>query len=212
MRETVRANINYTGAMSETPRYHACDHSRDVHVLDPHSVEIENVRPWREVARLEREGFTLVPHRSRVREFTDPDEVRRVYVSEAEQLIRDVTGACATVVVAAPFVRFAERSPLSGKLSEWLGVRLVTAGGVAIVGVGLLLIGATAGQTSLVSAEIGLTLTGAGMGLATGPLMGEAVGAVPPARSGTASALVNVARMVGATVGVAALGACAGSS
>jgi hypothetical protein len=37
--------------------------------------------------------------------------------------------------------------------------------------------------------------------------MGEAVGAVPAARSGTASAIINVARMVGATVGVAALGA-----
>jgi hypothetical protein len=45
------------------------------------------------------------------------------------------------------------------------------------------------------------------MGMATGPLMGEAVGAVAAARSGTASALINVARMVGATVGVAALGA-----
>ena len=45
------------------------------------------------------------------------------------------------------------------------------------------------------------------MGFATGPLMGEAVGAVPAARSGTASAIINVARMVGATVGVAALGA-----
>lgn len=98
-------------------------------------------------------------------------------------------------------------SPFSGKLTERLGVRFMTAGGVAIVGVGLLLIGLTAGQASLLFAEIGLALTGVGMGLATGPLMGEAVGAVHAARSGTASALINVARMVGATVGVAALGA-----
>lgn len=98
-------------------------------------------------------------------------------------------------------------SPFSGKLTESLGVRFMTAGGVAVVGLGLLLIGLTAGATSLVFAEIGLALTGVGMGLATGPLMGEAVGAVPAARSGTASAIINVARMVGATVGVAALGA-----
>jgi MFS transporter, DHA2 family, methylenomycin A resistance protein len=98
-------------------------------------------------------------------------------------------------------------SPFSGKLTERLGARFVTSGGVAIIGIGLLLIGTTAGQASLVFAEIGLVLTGLGMGLATGPLMGEAVGAVPAARSGTASALINVARMVGATVGVAALGA-----
>src|SRR6185437_14511650 len=98
-------------------------------------------------------------------------------------------------------------SPFSGKLTESLGVRFMTAGGVAIVGIGLLLIGLTAGERSLVFAEIGLALTGVGMGFATGPLMGEAVGAVPAARSGTASAIINVARMVGATVGVAALGA-----
>lgn len=98
-------------------------------------------------------------------------------------------------------------SPFSGKLTERFGARLTTAGGVAIVGAGLLLIGATAGQPSLVFAELGLVLTGIGMGFATGPLMGEAVGAVPAARAGTASAIINVARMVGATVGVAALGA-----
>jgi hypothetical protein len=45
------------------------------------------------------------------------------------------------------------------------------------------------------------------MGLATGPLMGVAVGAVDAARSGTASALINVARIAGATLGVAMLGA-----
>lgn len=98
-------------------------------------------------------------------------------------------------------------SPFSGKLTERLGVRFTTAGGVAIIGAGLLLIGTTAGQSSLVFAELGLGLTGVGMGFATGPLMGEAVGAVRAARSGTASAVINVARMVGATIGVAALGA-----
>lgn len=45
------------------------------------------------------------------------------------------------------------------------------------------------------------------MGLATGPLLAVAVGAVPAARSGTAAALINVARMAGATIGVAVLGA-----
>jgi DHA2 family methylenomycin A resistance protein-like MFS transporter len=38
-------------------------------------------------------------------------------------------------------------------------------------------------------------------------LMAVAVNAVPAARSGTAAALINVARMSGATIGVAILGA-----
>lgn len=102
---------------------------------------------------------------------------------------------------------FVAVSPFSGVLTERYGMRAATGGGVAIIGAGLLLIGAGADAASLVPSEAGLVLTGFGMGFATGPLMGAAVGAVPAARSGTASALINVARMVGETVGVAILGA-----
>lgn len=98
-------------------------------------------------------------------------------------------------------------SPFSGSLSTRFGRHRVTGGGVAIIGCGLVLIGLTTGWASVVPAEIGLALTGLGMGFATGPLMEAAVGAVAAARSGTAAALINVARMVGATIGVAVLGA-----
>jgi EmrB/QacA subfamily drug resistance transporter len=98
-------------------------------------------------------------------------------------------------------------SPFSGLLQEKLGTRFATGGGVAIIGSGLLTLGATSTIASVIPAEIGLMLCGLGMGIATGPLTGAAIGAVAPARSGTASALINVARMVGATVGVAVLGA-----
>ena len=98
-------------------------------------------------------------------------------------------------------------SPLSGVLAARLGARVMTAGGVAIIGMGLLVIGFGAQCASITPAEIGLGLTGLGMGLATGPLMAVAVGAVVGARSGTAAALINVARMSGATIGVAILGA-----
>lgn len=102
---------------------------------------------------------------------------------------------------------FVAVSPFSGALTERYGARVMAAGGVAIIGAGLLLIAAGAGVPSIAPSEVGLILTGLGMGIATGPLMGSAVGAVTAARSGTASALINVARMVGATVGVAVLGA-----
>jgi EmrB/QacA subfamily drug resistance transporter len=123
------------------------------------------------------------------------------------QSARGLGAAAAGIALIPMALVFVIVSPFSGKLTEQFGARFTTAGGVAIIGVGLLLIAVTAGEASLVFAEIGLALTGVGMGLATGPLMGEAVGAVPAARSGTASAIINVARMVGATVGVAALGA-----
>ncbi len=123
------------------------------------------------------------------------------------QSSRGLSATSAGIALIPMALVFVIVSPFSGKLTERLGARFMTAGGVAIIGVGLLLIGLTADLATLWFAEIGLTLTGVGMGLATGPLMAEAVGAVPAARSGTASALINVARMVGATVGVAALGA-----
>jgi MFS transporter, DHA2 family, methylenomycin A resistance protein len=117
-------------------------------------------------------------------------------------------GAAAAGIALIPMaLLFIIVSPFSGRLNERFGARLTTVAGVVITAAGLLLIGATADQPSLAFAELGLALTGIGMGFATGPLMGEAVGAVPAARSGTASAIINVARMAGATVGVAALGA-----
>jgi EmrB/QacA subfamily drug resistance transporter len=117
----------------------------------------------------------------------------------------DAIGAGIALVPMA--VVFALISPFSGALQARLGTRFMAAGGVAINGCGLLTVGVSAGSASLLATEIGLMLTGLGMGLATGPLTGAAVGAVSAARSGTAAALLNVARMVGATLGVAALGA-----
>jgi EmrB/QacA subfamily drug resistance transporter len=102
---------------------------------------------------------------------------------------------------------FLAASPFSGTGARRLGVPAMTGGGVGVIACGLLTVAAAAGAASIVPAELGLALTGLGMGMATGPLMGEAVGAVAAARSGTASALINVARMVGATIGVAILGA-----
>jgi EmrB/QacA subfamily drug resistance transporter len=98
-------------------------------------------------------------------------------------------------------------SPLSGALVRMAGRRLMAAGGVFVIGCGLILVALGADHPSILPVEIGLALTGLGMGFATGPLMDTAVGAVAAARAGTASALVNTARMAGATIGVAVLGA-----
>ncbi|MGH7041794.1 MAG: MFS transporter, partial [Acetobacteraceae bacterium] len=98
-------------------------------------------------------------------------------------------------------------SQWSGHLAQRFGVRAMTAGGTAIIGCGLLVVAATAAGRPLPLAEAGLVLAGLGMGLNTGPLMAVAVDAVTSARSGTASSLINVARMAGASLGVACLGA-----
>jgi EmrB/QacA subfamily drug resistance transporter len=116
-----------------------------------------------------------------------------------------ITGAGIALMPMA--LVFAVVSPGSGALVRRWGTRLATAGGVVIIACGLLVLGGLADSASNLPAAVGLALTGLGMGFATGPLMGAAVGAVGPERSGTASALVNVARMSGATLGVAMMGA-----
>ena len=98
-------------------------------------------------------------------------------------------------------------SNVSGRLAERIGARAMIGGGVAIIGVGLLVVACSDAGRPLWLTEIGMVLAGIGMGLATGPLYGEAVAAVPPERAGSASSLINVARMIGATLGVAVLGA-----
>ncbi len=95
----------------------------------------------------------------------------------------------------------------SGKLVSLLGQRLAISGGLALIALGLLTVSTGSWQNTIALTAVGLGLTGVGMGMATGPLMAVAVGAVTAARSGTASALINVSRMTGATLGVAVLGA-----
>lgn len=101
---------------------------------------------------------------------------------------------------------FALLSPFSDRLESRLGTRVTTSVGLGIIGTGLLVIGLSVHLASMVPAEFGLGLTGLGMGFATGPLVGAAVKAVSAARSGTAAAVINAARMTGATAGVAVLG------
>jgi EmrB/QacA subfamily drug resistance transporter len=98
-------------------------------------------------------------------------------------------------------------APRSGHLAQRIGVRVCIAGGTAVIGSGLLMLGFTHLAQPLGLAWFGLGLTGIGMGLNTGPLMSVAVDAVGAGRAGTASSIINVARMVGATLGVAVLGA-----
>ncbi len=79
-------------------------------------------------------------------------------------------------------------------------------GGMALIGAGIAVLACTHAGQRLWLAEAGLLLTGVGMALNTGPVLASAVAAVEPARAGTASAMINTARMVGATLGVGVLG------
>jgi DHA2 family methylenomycin A resistance protein-like MFS transporter len=95
----------------------------------------------------------------------------------------------------------------SGTLSTRFGPRIAMVGGMTAMGIGLLLLGIVTPGTSLWAIEVYLAIAGIGLGLNTGPVNSVAVAGIPPARLGTASGLLNTARMIGATLGVAILGA-----
>ena len=125
LRRTVKGVVNYTGVMHERARFHAVDHSRDNLRLDPHRVTIEDARASADPPRLNREGFVLVPHKTAVTNFRDPDEVRRVNGPEVERLVAELTGADAGVCNSPGVLRFGERSPDAGKFVNSYPARFI---------------------------------------------------------------------------------------
>jgi MFS transporter, DHA2 family, methylenomycin A resistance protein len=102
---------------------------------------------------------------------------------------------------------FAVSSMATGRLVNRVGPRVVVGVGMLLVAVGLLGASWLGSGTDDVAFAPALLSIGAGFGLITGPISGVAVASAPRERSGVASGLVKVARMVGATVSVALIGA-----
>jgi MFS transporter, DHA2 family, methylenomycin A resistance protein len=117
-------------------------------------------------------------------------------------------GALQTGLELLPMsVTFVIVSQVSGRIANAYGPRLPMTLGMAMMGTGLFMLALIRLSDSLLLIEAALLVIGCGLGLNTAPVNAVAVANVPAARSGTASGLVNTARMVGATLGVAVLGA-----
>ncbi len=94
----------------------------------------------------------------------------------------------------------------SGRLATRFGARLIMTCGLALMGLGLLALSTISRATDIVLIEFAFLSIGIGLGLNTGPLLSVAVSAAPKAHAGAAAGVVNTARMIGATLGVAVLG------
>jgi DHA2 family methylenomycin A resistance protein-like MFS transporter len=97
-------------------------------------------------------------------------------------------------------------SLMSGKLATQFGARLTMTSGLVLMGTGLLVLSTISLATDLIIIELAFLAIGIGLGLNTGPLLSVAVAAAPKAHAGVAAGVVNTARMIGATFGVAVLG------
>jgi EmrB/QacA subfamily drug resistance transporter len=98
-------------------------------------------------------------------------------------------------------------APISGALSHRIPIRVLLGTGLAVVGVGLLLmhgVSADSGWTTLLG---GFLLAGIGIGI-TNPGIGQAaIAVVPVEKSGMGSGINTTFRQVGIATGVAGLGA-----
>ncbi len=98
-------------------------------------------------------------------------------------------------------------APTAGWLASRIGPRIPMAVGLAIVGVGMLLMERITPGMPYSQLWWNLTLLGVGMGLVMAPMTAAVMGAVPRARAGMASATSNASREVGGVFGIALLGA-----
>jgi EmrB/QacA subfamily drug resistance transporter len=98
-------------------------------------------------------------------------------------------------------------APTAGWLAGRIGPRIPMAVGLAIVGVGMLLMERITPGMAYGELWWNLTWLGVGMGLVMTPMTAAVMGAVPRARAGMASATSNASREVGGVFGIAFLGA-----
>ena len=100
--DTIRANLNYIVDTGVPPvRY--IDWPEMAHMaVEPqyqeHAVTIRDGRPLRDTFELDTHGFVFADHATRMKDFSDQEEVKRVYDPEAAALIRRHSGAAEVVV------------------------------------------------------------------------------------------------------------------
>lgn len=109
----------------------------------------------------------------------------------------------ATMVLAAP---------LSARLTERFGTKVVVAGGLTVVLAALAVLGGVSLDSGYTPVAVALMLLGAGMGSAMAPATDSIMGSVPLAKSGVGSAMNDTTRQVGGALGVAILGSVLGAT
>ena len=115
--------------------------------------------------------------------------------------------ALATAIWFLPMpVTYLTLIPVVNAFARRTGPRLPISGGLGLMATGMALYAAVGPLADVWLLELSFVLAGAGLALTTAPAVGLAMSAVPIQRSGLASGVVNLARLLGITVGVAVLG------
>jgi MFS transporter, DHA2 family, multidrug resistance protein len=103
-------------------------------------------------------------------------------------------------------------SPLSAKLVERIGSKIVVATGLSVAGIGLVIASRLTAGASYPEVLAALVVLAAGMALVMPPATESIMGSLPPARAGVGSAVNDTTRQVGGALGVAVLGSVMSST
>jgi MFS family permease len=102
-------------------------------------------------------------------------------------------------------------APLSARLAERFGTKLMVSGGLSVFGIGLLVAATMTTTSGYGLVVISMVLMGSGMGLAMAPATDSVMGALPAEEAGVGSAVNDTTRELGATLGVAVGGSAIAS-
>lgn len=98
----VMGEVVYLSKTAEKPHTYTYDPPEKVAktniVNDPHSVPVFDMRPIAPDLSLDTQGFVLVDAPTQVRDFYDESQLQATYYPEAEQLVKQATGASRVVV------------------------------------------------------------------------------------------------------------------
>ena len=97
-------------------------------------------------------------------------------------------------------------APNSAKLVVRFGPKLTVAGGLGLVGAGLLLLIGAQVDTPYPYIALSMVVLASGMGVAMAPLTASIMGSIPLGKSGVGSAVNDTTRELGGALGVAVLG------
>ena len=98
-------------------------------------------------------------------------------------------------------------APISGRLADRLGPAVPMSAGLAVLAVSMFLFAGIDTSTTYSGLIVPFVLMGTGIALVMSPMSTAAMNAVSVQKSGVASGVLQMSRMIGASVGVAATGA-----
>jgi EmrB/QacA subfamily drug resistance transporter len=125
-----------------------------------------------------------------------------IYLQEVLGYSAQAAGLRLAIISGAQFVTAA----IAGRFSERIPARWLIGPGLALVGIGLILMGGLSGTSVWTYLIPGFILSGLGGGLVNPPLASTAIGVVPPEKAGMASGINSTFRQIGIAAGIAALG------